>query len=81
MRYVKVTQLDDLAADIAAGKVGTVTHIQNDGTDVAVVLSPERYRELLMQGVPPNVRPEIVELMHESIRERGKVYEALAKLG
>jgi hypothetical protein len=47
---------------------------------VAVVLSPERYRGLLMKGVPENVEPRIVELFDESIKTHGAVYAALAKL-
>lgn len=81
MRRIKLSQVDTLVATLEAGTAAEVVHVQKDGVDVAVVLSPERYLELLMRGVPPNVRPEIVELMHESIETRGKVYEALTKLG
>lgn len=56
-------------------------HVQRDGRDVAVVLTPERYNQLLMKGVTGDLNPLIVELLHESIRKHRKLYEALSKLG
>jgi hypothetical protein len=54
-------------------------HVLKDGTEVAVVLSPQRYLELLMKGVDPKVRPEVVELSDMTIKKHGPVYEFLAK--
>ena len=54
-------------------------HVQKNGRDVAVVISPEefaRYREV-MAG--PKVRPAIEELLQRSIEKRKSLYEALAK--
>ena len=53
--------------------------IQKNGRDVAVLLSPEQYRELVAQGNEPKVNPLIMRLHGESVKRWGKVYEALAK--
>jgi prevent-host-death family protein len=53
--------------------------IRKNGRDVAVLLSPERYKELLAQGNEPRVNPLIMKLHEESVKRWGKVYEALAK--
>ncbi len=54
-------------------------HVQKNGRDVAVVLSPEefqRYQSLVPQT---KVRPAIDELLSRSIERRKSLYEALAK--
>jgi hypothetical protein len=81
MRRIDVSKLEQLFGSIASDGAMDVVHVQRDGSDVAVVLPPERYLELLMKRVPPNVRPEVVELLHESMKKNRKLYEALAKLG
>ena len=53
--------------------------IQKNGRDVAVVLSPEQYSQLLAGSNEPRVNPLIVKLHGESVKRWGKVYEALAK--
>ena len=55
-------------------------HIQRDGVDVAVLLSPERYQELIVRIAGPNVRPEVVELMDASARKHDAIYRALAEI-
>ena len=54
-------------------------HVQKNGRDVAVVLSPEQYRKLMDDGAKPKVRPVIEKLLAESIERRRSLYEALAK--
>lgn len=54
-------------------------HVQKNGRDVAVVLSPERYRAIVANSVAPRVNPLIVKLHAESVQRWGKVYEALSK--
>ena len=53
-------------------------HVQKNGRDVAVVLSPEEYARLSAGG-PPKVRPAIEALLERSIERRKSLYEALAK--
>jgi hypothetical protein len=55
-------------------------HVQRYGVDVAVVLSPERYKELITRIAGPNVRPEVVELMDASVRKHDAIYRALAEI-
>ena len=54
-------------------------HIQKNGRDVAVVLSPEQYGALVADGNQPKVRPLVETLMARSIARRRSLYEALAK--
>ncbi len=53
--------------------------IQKNGRDVAVVLSPEQYGELVRGEAQPKVRPLVETLMARSIERRRSLYEALAK--
>ncbi len=53
-------------------------HVQKNGRDVAVVISPEEYRRL-QEGNAPKVRPSIERLLERSIERRRALYEALAK--
>jgi len=80
VRKVDIAKIDQLLPALEAQVADHVVHIHDGEREIAVMLSPERYRELLMKGVPDKVRPMIVELLDESIKKHGAVYEALAKL-
>jgi len=54
-------------------------HVQKDGRDVGVMISPEQYRQLSALASRPKVRPVIESLLAESIEKRRSLYEALAK--
>lgn len=54
-------------------------HVQKNGRDVAVILSPEEYRRLQENASKPAVNPLVMKLHKESVERFGKVYEALAK--
>jgi prevent-host-death family protein len=54
-------------------------HVQKNGRDVAVVISPEEYRRLQEGNPRSKVRPAIDELLTRSIERRKSLYEALAK--
>ena len=54
-------------------------HVQKNGRDVAVVLSPEEYQRLQAATPTPKVRPAIEQLLSRSIERRKELYEALAK--
>lgn len=53
--------------------------IQKNGRDVAVVLSPEQYGQLVTESTATRVNPLVVKLHGDSVKRWGKVYEALAK--
>ena len=80
MRKIDIARFDQLLPTLEAQVADHVVHVHDGEREIAVVLSPERYRELLMKGVPDKVRPIVVELLDESIKKHGAVYEALAKL-
>jgi prevent-host-death family protein len=77
----------DISATDAKNKFGRVlemaqagpVHIQKNGRDVAVVVSPEQFAAMVAASVKPKVRPAIEELMARSIERRRSLYEALAK--
>jgi prevent-host-death family protein len=52
-------------------------HIQKNGRDVGIVLSPEQYKAL--QDAAPKVRPVVEQLLARSIERRRSLYEALAR--
>lgn len=54
-------------------------HVQKNGRDVAVILSPEEYARLAASRTVPKVRPAIEELLQRSVVKRKSLYEALAK--
>lgn len=53
--------------------------IQKNGRDVAIVMSPEQYGQLVAASNSARVNPLVVKLHGESVKRWGKVYEALAK--
>ena len=54
-------------------------HVQKDGRDVGIVISPEQYRQFTEQAARPKVNPMVEKLHAESVKRWGTVYEALAK--
>ncbi len=54
-------------------------HVQKNGRDVAVVLSPEEFRRLLADKPAPKVRPAVEVLLRRSIERHDELYKALAK--
>jgi prevent-host-death family protein len=54
-------------------------HVQKNGRDVAVLISPEEYKQLREAASKPTINPIVAKLHEESVRRYGKVYEALAK--
>ena len=53
-------------------------HVQKNGRDVAVVLSPEEFRRLSGQPMP-KVRLSVERLLARSIERHDALYKALAK--
>ena len=52
-------------------------HIQKNGRDVGIMLSPEQYQAL--QEAAPKVRPVVEQLLARSVERRRSLYEALAR--
>jgi prevent-host-death family protein len=77
----------DISATDAKNKFGQVlemaqagpVHIQKNGRDVAVVVSPEKFAAMEAALAGPKVRPAIEELMAKSVSRRRSLYQALAK--
>ena len=61
-----------------AARTGPV-HVQKNGRDAAVVISPEVYARYAEAVAKPKVRPAIEELLQCSVEKRKSLYEALAK--
>ena len=79
--------MSDITATDAKNRFGQVlemartgpVHVQKNGRDVAVVLSPEEYGRLSAAVASPKVRPAIDTLLQRSIERRKSLYAALAK--
>ncbi|WP_233280649.1 type II toxin-antitoxin system Phd/YefM family antitoxin [Devosia rhizoryzae] len=77
----------EISATDAKNKFGQVlemaqagpVHVQKNGRDVAVVLSPEQYARLQAASAGPRVNPLVQKLHNDSLKRWGRVYEALAK--
>lgn len=54
-------------------------HIQKNGRDAAVLVSPEEFQRLQQAVQESGVNPLVAKLHEESHARWGKVYEALAK--
>jgi prevent-host-death family protein len=54
-------------------------HIQKNGRDVGIVLSPEQYAAMQALAGAPKVRPVVEKLLAGSIAKRRSLYQALAK--
>jgi prevent-host-death family protein len=54
-------------------------HIQKNGRDVGVLISPEEFQRYRQMSETPKVRPAVEEMLQKSIERRRSVYEALAK--
>ncbi|MHB1103664.1 MAG: type II toxin-antitoxin system Phd/YefM family antitoxin [Devosia sp.] len=54
-------------------------HVQKNGRDVGVMISPEQYEKFLELNAAPKVRPVVDELLAKSIERRRSLYQALAK--
>lgn len=54
-------------------------HVQKNGRDVAVVISPEEFERYQEAMAKPKVRPAIEELLQRSIKKHDALYRALAK--
>ena len=54
-------------------------HVQKNGRDVGVMISPEQYEKFVELASTPRVRPIVDELLARSIERRRSLYQALAK--
>jgi prevent-host-death family protein len=54
-------------------------HVQKNGRDVAILLSPEEYARLRAAPEAPKVRPAVEKLLARSIARHDALYKALAK--
>jgi prevent-host-death family protein len=55
-------------------------HIQKNGRDVGVLVSPEEYSAFAeFRAKPKGPNPRVMEAHARSVKRWGKVYEALAK--
>ena len=79
MNYISATNAKNRFGEVLEMARTEPVHVQKNGRDVAVVLSPEEYARLTTSPSVPKVRPAIEELLQRSIVKRKSLYEALAK--
>ena len=78
MRTISVEDMKAGFDDVIAGVHDDPVRVQEDGRDVAIILSPDLY-DFLLKEPPVSVNPRIAALFKRSVMERGQVYRALAK--
>lgn len=76
---VDIAHVQRLFDDIEARIEHQPVHVEHEGVELAVVLSPTRYRELLMRGRSGGTNPVVMELLDQSIKRHGAIYRALAE--
>ena len=79
MSAISATDAKNRFGQVLEAAQAEPVHIQKNGRDVAIVVSPEEYRRLQQDAGKPAVNPLVVKLHRESVERFGKVYEALAK--
>ena len=78
MNYMSATDAKNRFGELLEAARKEPVHVQKNGRDVAVVVSPEEYTRL-SQADRPTINPLIKRLHDESHARWAKVYEALAK--
>ncbi len=79
MSAISATDAKNRFGQVLEAAQSEPVHIQKNGRDVAVMLSPEEYRRLQESAATPAVNPLVVKLHKQSVERFGEVYEALAK--
>ena len=77
--YISATNAKNRFGEVLETVRAQPVHIQKNGRDVAVMVSPEEYARLTTAAETPKVRPAIEALLQRSIERRKSLYEALAK--
>lgn len=77
MAEVTATQAKNRFGQVLEMAQAEPVHVQKNGRDVAIVLSPEQYKAL--QSAAPKVRPVVEKLLSESLERRRSLYEVLAR--
>ncbi|MEQ1769082.1 MAG: type II toxin-antitoxin system Phd/YefM family antitoxin [Devosia sp.] len=79
MNYMSATDAKNRFGELLEEARKGPVHVQRNGRDVAVVVSPEEFERLLAGAAAAKVRPEVEALLQKSIQRRRSLYEALAK--
>lgn len=79
MNYISATDAKNRFGELLEQSRKGPVHVQKNGRDVAVVISPEEFERLLAGASAPKVRPALEALLQKSIERRRSLYEALAK--
>jgi len=79
MSVITATEAKNRFGDVLESARSEPVHIQRNGRNVAVVLSPEEFARLTASSETPKVRPAVEALLQKSIKRRKSLYEALAK--
>jgi prevent-host-death family protein len=77
MSIITATEAKNKFGQVLEAAQAEPVHVQKNGRDVAVVLSPEQYARLNENA--PKVRPAVDDLISRSIERRRSLYAALAK--
>ncbi len=79
MRAITATNAKNRFGEVLEMARTEDVHVQKNGRDVAIIISPEEHARLKASALKPSVNPLVERLHRESAARFGKVYEALAK--
>ncbi len=79
MNYISATDAKNRFGELLEQARKEPVHVQKNGRDVAVVISPEEFARLVAGVTAPKVRPAVEMLLQKSLARRRSLYEALAK--
>jgi prevent-host-death family protein len=79
MNYISATDAKNRFGELLEQARKEPVHVQKNGRDVAVVISPEEFARLVAGATAPKVRPAVEMLLQKSLARRRSLYEALAK--
>jgi prevent-host-death family protein len=79
MSTISATEAKNRFGQVLEAARSEPVHVQKNGRDVAVILSPEEFGRLNREASKPVVNPVVARLHNESVKRYRKVYEALAK--
>lgn len=79
MRSMTATDAKNRFGQVLEMAQAEPVHIQKNGRDVGIVISPEEFARLKAGADAPKVRPAIEQLLQRSVERRRALYEALAR--
>lgn len=79
MNHITATDAKNRFGQVLEQAQSGPVHVQKNGRDVAVVISPAEYQRLQDAATAPSVNPKVRQLLEDTMNRRKALYQALAK--